>query len=920
MESMDNAKKYDVYIIYRKKDQDVTRAIAELLQSVGKRVFFDVEELSAGNFSKQIFSALEHSSSYIVLLSEGCMDHFVFPGDWWAKEVAYAIQSGKKVIPVNIEDSFKTDGLRDVPADLSPLLRIQWMSFYRNQTDRFANEILSLLDGQIKEKEYSHDVFLAYPRVDLKAAEKLCKAFETNGFSVWRDIDGIYTCDDFEDVTAKAISSSKVFIAIYSSWALESLWFKQELAFAQQKKIPIIKVLTDTPEGLSAIRRMALGSMLDMGGDRFEEKLLSSILNYGCKPDTTEMSSLGKDLYEDALKTNDLQEENRAFCILMRAAELGDNDALSYIESKPWNINLADAVSRYVPINGYYVHDMRADLYNQGEIIAEDETLSDNAQRGRGMEKAAFSMMRRAIDLGHDGNDPTDYDWYFLEEKDFEECLNMLGNSSKMYLRKRNKANAKKKANMSLMVTSNIRESESNMGSKIFISYKRVDKDIVLPIKDEIEQKTGNRCWIDLDGIESDAQFANVIIRAINNAQVFLFMYSHAHTEIEDYDTDWTVREINFAQKRRKRIVFVNIDGSPLTDWFELMFGTKQQIDTSSDFLMNRLFVDLKKWLNADETVLPPKPNAGDTDNHNKGQTLCTGSLRKEFQLLLSFKHKDRVEAAVFSPDGKHIASASDDNSLCIWDATNGHRLSRLKGHDDSVICIAYNSGGTQIVSASDDETIRIWDTTSGTCLLVLSGHDDSIWSVSYSQDDKYIVSASVDSTVKIWNVETGVCVKTFLGHTNDVNYASFSPDGQNIVSASEDGTIRIWNAKDGSCSKILRDHQDGVWFAKYSRDGKYIVSASADCTIRIWDASVGECIKILTGHTDDVNSASFSTDGQFIVSSSDDKTIRVWNVSTGKCLQTIKAHQDFVNTAFFSPDDNRIVSASDDCTIKVWS
>ncbi|MCI5490852.1 MAG: toll/interleukin-1 receptor domain-containing protein [Prevotellaceae bacterium] len=117
---------------------------------------------------------------------------------------------------------------------------------------------------------------------------------------------------------------------------------------------------------------------------------------------------------------------------------------------------------------------------------------------------------------------------------------------------------------------------------RIFISYKRVDKEMVFRIKDQIEVALDEKCWIDLDGIESDAQFANVIIKAINQANVFLFMYSSAHAQIEDYDNDWTVREINFAQKKKKRIVFINIDGTPLTDWFELMFGTKQQIDALS--------------------------------------------------------------------------------------------------------------------------------------------------------------------------------------------------------------------------------------------------------------------------------------------------------------------------------------------------
>ena len=133
--------------------------------------------------------------------------------------------------------------------------------------------------------------------------------------------------------------------------------------------------------------------------------------------------------------------------------------------------------------------------------------------------------------------------------------------------------------------------------SQIFISYKRDDLDMVWSIKDIIEKHTGENCWIDLDGIESDAQFANVIIKAINQAKVFLFMYSSKHTEIEDYENDWTIREINFAQKKKKRIVFVNIDGSKLTDWFELIFGTKQQINAKSSKAMKKLCSDIQKWL-----------------------------------------------------------------------------------------------------------------------------------------------------------------------------------------------------------------------------------------------------------------------------------------------------------------------------------
>ena len=139
----------------------------------------------------------------------------------------------------------------------------------------------------------------------------------------------------------------------------------------------------------------------------------------------------------------------------------------------------------------------------------------------------------------------------------------------------------------------------------IFISYKRVDKDKVFPIKDFIERNTGYNCWIDLDGIESDAQFADIIIKAINNAEVFLFMYSNTHSKIENFEEDWTVREINFAQIKKKRIVFVNIDDSPLSDYFNFRFSTKQQVAATSDVAMKKLCADIRQWLrNEDEERL----------------------------------------------------------------------------------------------------------------------------------------------------------------------------------------------------------------------------------------------------------------------------------------------------------------------------
>ena len=136
------------------------------------------------------------------------------------------------------------------------------------------------------------------------------------------------------------------------------------------------------------------------------------------------------------------------------------------------------------------------------------------------------------------------------------------------------------------------------MDERLFISYKRANKDIVFKIKDDIEKNVGEKCWIDLDGIESDVEFANVIMKAINKADVFLFMYSQMHDGVNDFENDWTIRELRYAKHKKKRIVFLNIDNSPLFDWVVFLgYEHKQQVDVTSMSAMGRLYSDLSKWL-----------------------------------------------------------------------------------------------------------------------------------------------------------------------------------------------------------------------------------------------------------------------------------------------------------------------------------
>lgn len=118
--------------------------------------------------------------------------------------------------------------------------------------------------------------------------------------------------------------------------------------------------------------------------------------------------------------------------------------------------------------------------------------------------------------------------------------------------------------------------------SKIFISYKRQDKDIVFPIVEEIKQKTGVDCWIDLEGIESGDQFQNVIIDAIDNADIVIFMlsknfiapYKDEKTgKIDLKKQTFPEKEVMYALNEGKRLIPISIDGTAIKDCKWLKFN-----------------------------------------------------------------------------------------------------------------------------------------------------------------------------------------------------------------------------------------------------------------------------------------------------------------------------------------------------------
>jgi WD40 repeat protein len=111
-----------------------------------------------------------------------------------------------------------------------------------------------------------------------------------------------------------------------------------------------------------------------------------------------------------------------------------------------------------------------------------------------------------------------------------------------------------------------------------------------------------------------------------------------------------------------------------------------------------------------------------------------------------------------FSPAGRHIVTARQDNKL-----------------------------------RREDRTLKVWDAESGRQILTLMGNEHSMDRPAFSPDGKRIAWGDADGTIKLWEVESGQEVLALKGHTGYVQNVAFSPDGTRIISRGTDAT-KIWD------------------------------------------------------------------------------------------------------------------------------
>lgn len=254
--------------------------------------------------------------------------------------------------------------------------------------------------------------------------------------------------------------------------------------------------------------------------------------------------------------------------------------------------------------------------------------------------------------------------------------------------------------------------------------------------------------------------------------------------------------------------------------------------------------------------------------------------------------HGKSVRSARFSPDGSRVLTCSEDRTARVWETVTGREVFRLD-HEGEISKAIFSPDGKRIATLamglSDKPgvyvpTAVLWDAESGRRVATMRETDSDLYAIVFSPEGALLVTAGQNGMYRLWSAATGEKLHDLAAHADSVLDPEFSPDGRLILTAAYDGVARLWSVATGKMTAAFRQ-ENGVRQAAFSPDGlRVFVISGGEEPPRLWDAASGNEVAVFGGPEQAVSGAWFGPDNRRLFSHSDiDGSVRMWNRESGQ-------------------------------------
>lgn len=244
------------------------------------------------------------------------------------------------------------------------------------------------------------------------------------------------------------------------------------------------------------------------------------------------------------------------------------------------------------------------------------------------------------------------------------------------------------------------------------------------------------------------------------------------------------------------------------------------------------------------------------------------------------------INAALFSPDGKFLASASNDNLVRVWEVEDEKLLYQFL-HESDVLGITFSPDSRIIVAVGRDAKVHGWNIQTGQAVFTLEGFTQAIQHISYIQSGRRLLLGFYDGSFQEWDVDE---------HFVPVRQAVFHLEIR---------TERAYNRFDVTSNRI------------FVSPGTDRMAVLVNGGVQIWDLQTGRLEINLPEFLDAITSIAFSPDGNLLAIGAAD--LHIWQMEPRRFLSSIPVDGYGITDIAFSPNSKQVIIAIEQGNPQIW-